>query len=416
MRSSRRHALSFGTSLGAHAALLLLVLFLSSRLVPKTATSAKHKNIAVEMIDMHRTRAPAVDTRPPTVPMVVAASGENRIKVSRHRAPQAPSAQGATPVKEVPLKGQPEPGFQAKFSRDSAASSPIDLKAGLVIRPRDGDSQPGTNPWGGSTIHNGPGAEPDHDAVVAENARLAQNRIGTFVEEARDIQAHRRAEDGVVDDYFRTLRHSLESATKNPPPFGAGNFLGDVGNALVNNPAYKNYAKTGNPYPDRVDPLYETSPLGGVGMGNSNLPPPQTFNFGFVKGSDGGLEARVEMWQSIEGKLVKLSLIKSSGNKDFDAHVVRNAPNALKDLPPPPPDGAGVHPEGIHSLWAFQGKISYMKSAKNVNMKKDWAGVAAAAIPSLLSGMPFDETTGDVYVLDPSSPEFVVKVHLLAVY
>ncbi|HMK73148.1 MAG TPA: TonB C-terminal domain-containing protein, partial [Myxococcaceae bacterium] len=58
--------------------------------------------------------------------------------------------------------------------------------------------------------------------------------------------------------------------------------------------------------------------------------------------------------QDADGHLVAAELIASSGDASFDAWVKRSAALALAAVPRPPHQrGAGLHPDGTKSDWAF---------------------------------------------------------------
>ena len=50
---------------------------------------------------------------------------------------------------------------------------------------------------------------------------------------------------------------------------------------------------------------------------------------------------------------MRAELIASSGDAAFDAFVQRSAALALAAVPRPPEKGAGLHPDGTRSEWAF---------------------------------------------------------------
>jgi hypothetical protein len=63
--------------------------------------------------------------------------------------------------------------------------------------------------------------------------------------------------------------------------------------------------------------------------------------------------AVVRLEQDSEGHLTHAALVASSGDAGFDAFVLRSAALALAGVPKPPSYGAGLHPEGTRSEWAF---------------------------------------------------------------
>ncbi|MGI5863159.1 MAG: hypothetical protein ACOX6T_14005 [Myxococcales bacterium] len=88
-----------------------------------------------------------------------------------------------------------------------------------------------------------------------------------------------------------------------------------------------------------------------------------------------------------------------------------SVPQALASLPPPDGRGGGVSPEGIHSLWAFEGRIKYSTPLQGETDRE----TAKNALYLVLGGS-FEETTGDVYVNRLDKPRYVCTPRLLAVY
>jgi hypothetical protein len=63
--------------------------------------------------------------------------------------------------------------------------------------------------------------------------------------------------------------------------------------------------------------------------------------------------AVLRLEQDADGKLTRVALVASSGDAVFDAWVQRSAALALAAMPKPPEYGAGLHPDGTRSEWAF---------------------------------------------------------------
>ena len=58
--------------------------------------------------------------------------------------------------------------------------------------------------------------------------------------------------------------------------------------------------------------------------------------------------------QRADGSVESTALVASSGDKAFDAYVVEHASLALAAVPAPPArQGAGLHPDGTRTEWAF---------------------------------------------------------------
>lgn len=285
----------------------------------------------------------------------------------------------------------------------------------------------------GHTLRNDPSERPDPAALAEYEAEQVRARVQGW---ANDELAAQRVEAGAVDGYFYELRKGLQDAAAHPPPFDGVPFAQKLVRHYVASAG--RYGETGNPYVEvptsgRADE--ELSPLeqraeadrsrgpGRKGGGRSS--PAEDFRETLRKGAllrdwaDGkmtaALVALVELRQSASGRLLGHVLIESSGNELFDAHVMKSAPEAIAKLPPPPERGAGIRSDGLRSLWAFEGRVKYKKKLKDVDWSESWAYHAAALSAGLLTGS-FDETTGDIYVVDLTDPQFVCNVKLLRVY
>jgi hypothetical protein len=130
----------------------------------------------------------------------------------------------------------------------------------------------------------------------------------------------------------------------------------------------------------------------------------------------GGLVAIVEVRQRRGGLPPQVVLRQSSRDKKFDAFVLKAAREGAAHAPPMPSRGGGIHPEGTRSVWSYTGLVTHRKSAKQLKKEgKSSAEIAARSALSLLGGLGFDETKGDLYVED-GTPAYQVKVALLAVY
>ncbi|MBI3182587.1 MAG: TonB C-terminal domain-containing protein [Myxococcales bacterium] len=287
----------------------------------------------------------------------------------------------------------------------------------------------------GRTIRNDPSERPDPEALAAYDAERAKAKVDGWL--ADELAAH-LVEVGLVDGYFQQLRHGLEQQAAPPPPFEGGPFVKQLLKEYV--ASAQRFGQSGNPYveapavgrPDEVlsptERFAEADRDRGPGKVNGTqtaASPVEDFRRTLRMGASlrdfadgkmsGALVAVVEIRQSAGGQLLGHLLVESSGNKLFDTHVMSTAPEAVAKLPPPPATGSGIHPEGLRSLWAFEGKVIYRKKLKDVKWDESWWYHAAMLPAGLVTGN-FDEMTGDVYVVDLTDPQFVCNVRLLRVY
>src|SRR5712692_9964313 len=131
------------------------------------------------------------------------------------------------PEKPTTAKHRPRPSTKRTEEGDrahsSAGSTPahvarsddIPRKTSLVPSfdsTRGWPSAPAPEPRGHTT--HGAGEAPDPAAVAAMDAARVKSRVDEWLS---DTLAARRVENGLVDEYFGTLRHALERGTENPP-------------------------------------------------------------------------------------------------------------------------------------------------------------------------------------------------------
>jgi hypothetical protein len=285
-------------------------------------------------------------------------------------------------------------------------------------------AQPGPAPEpGGRTTR--PGDEPrlDPSAVAAVAAVKAENTKRMIDGWIDDEMATQRVATGVVDAYFGSMKKALEDGAQKPPPFESHPLRGLAAGWAA---AAQRYGATGNPYPQEPEGqrgLERASPLDRArqeSRGTRYEGFAKTLEQGaalrkFADGAPGGLVAILEFRQASDGKLLSTLLLRSSGDKMFDTHVLRTAPESIAKVGLPRPGAAGIHADGIRSVWAFEGRVVYRKKVRDIHLDKDWWYFAASAPLSLITGN-FDETTGDVYVVDLHDPKYTCAVRLLRVY
>ncbi len=326
-----------------------------------------------------------------------------------------------------------------------AADVPRQLQPGLnlegpgiipVIPGVDGTSQ--ANPYAslsqGRTLRNGEGEAPDAQALAEMNGEKARRKVQAM---AIDDLAAMRVRGGVVDSYFSDMRKVLQKGTENPPKFTEGaTFVHDLLSAWA--PGASQYAASGNPYgqgkvgegsPERAmqDPINDGASRPGSAEAEVAARRAATDRLReFADGRFGdGIIALVEIKQTREGVFEKANLVRSSGNRLFDQHVMKTAPDAINHhAPPAPSQGVGLHPDGIRTVWAFEGRVIFKHKVKRDQLTaRDWAGLAGMQALSALTNnwVPgalgnFDETTGELEIIDLTKPRFVCNVRLLRIY
>jgi len=207
---------------------------------------------------------------------------------------------------------------------------------------------------GASTARDGP------DSPAVEGKRVLE-RVERM---RRDSLAERLVATG-VDDYFKDYRRALQSHMGPPPP-GGGPKHGDP------SPAQR-WINAWLAALEEADPSHEPPPkgermpaqdvqdvTGRMDEFITNQLGPMAVHPSFAaqrllqRASAGAPLAVLLIVQRADGSIASTELVASSGDKAFDAYVVEHAALALAAVPPPPRRiGAGLHPDGTKTEWAF---------------------------------------------------------------
>ena len=131
-------------------------------------------------------------------------------------------------------------------------------------------------------------------------------------------------------------------------------------------------------------------------------------------GGGSKLVVTLELVQNADGSLRDAKLLTRSGNPAYDAYVLNAVPASLAKLASPPEGARGVREDGIHTRWAVEGRAVYLRKLKELKGQDAWY-IAAASAAGILAGR-FEETTGEVDVIDFRNPRFVCQARLLRVY
>jgi hypothetical protein len=258
---------------------------------------------------------------------------------------------------------------------------------------------------GGKTTRNLP------SEVEEVRKSVAQSRINEWID---DDSASRRVEKGQVDDWFAGLHRALDHAlNQHPPPASlapstAIALLRQYGDSAAR------YGATGSPNEPGGTPGAPTSPGPDRGPLAGALGPPHTFALQ-TEGSASDLWAVVELSYDLEGKLRGSRLLRSSGSREFNLHVLNVVALGLPGLPAMPDGGEGIHPNGTRSIWQVRGHVTFERDMSELSLKNDAWYLPVAAATSLLTGH-FDETTGYVGYQDLRKPHLRCEVELLQVY
>src|SRR6266849_3250387 len=406
MMKLNRFAIALGASLTVHAACLL---WLRRHRVPGAEAPAELVRIEVSFSKA----TPEEPPEPTPSPDRTTVKRPARVR----RGFDSKVAKAAPP-------GRGEERGLEKPTSSAAADSPRSVTLFPDTRSWRGMTQPGPAPEpGGRTTR--AGDEPHLDpstvaAVAAEKAENMKRMVDGWID---DEMATQRVATGVVDAYFGSMKKALEDGAQNPPPFDSHPLRGLAAGWAA---AAQRYGETGNPYPQEREGRRGLELASPLDRARQQFPGTRYEGFAktleqgaalrkFADGPADGLVAILEFRQASDGKLLSTLLLRSSGDKVFDTHVLRTAPESIARIGLPRVGAAGIHPEGIRSAWAFEGRVVYRKKARDIHLEKDWWYFAASAPLALITGN-FDETTGDVYVVDLHDPKYTLAVRLLRVY
>lgn len=245
----------------------------------------------------------------------------------------------------------PPPAEAAPSHAPPPPDAPIQLFPGGAVARGAGPVPPGDS--GASTARDGP------DSPAVEGKRVLE-RVERM---RRDGLAERLVATG-VDDYFKEYRRAMQ-AHMGPPPPGGGPKHGDLtpGQRWIN--AWLDALEEANsrrdpPKVERMPAQNVQDVTGRMEEFVSNQLGPMAVQPSFAaqrllqRAAAGTPVAVLLIVQRADGSIASTELVASSGDKAFDAYVVEHAPLALAAVPRPPArQGAGLHPDGTRTEWAF---------------------------------------------------------------
>ncbi|MBL0696733.1 TonB C-terminal domain-containing protein [Comamonas sp. JC664] len=343
----------------------------------------------------------------------------------RAESPPAPATEPVAPPESAP----------APFEGDREPRTPPDPIAVAPDAPRraplsDGASDslpsflipggaptPGPKTPGGRTLRPGdPG--PSAEELAAQERTRVTGRVETFIV---DDQAELRVANGLIDSYFSRLREALEKGLEDAPVFPGTSLLKQASSAWA--PQAQKFGATGSTgagAPPRAPTVSEQ--LYGLQQraGDESVERPRLFAQAgrelqhLATGGGSKLVVTLELVQNVDGTLRDVKLVARSGNPTYDAYVLNAIPGSLAKLAAPPEGARGVRDDGIHTLWSVEGRVVYLRKLKELESQDAWY-VAAASAAGILAGR-FEETTGDIEVIDFRNPRFVCQSRLLRVY
>ena len=329
-----------------------------------------------------------------------------------------------TPAPEAP-PASPAPAAEAPPTAPDAEDAPltVDLLPRTPPPPAPDDegwSLPGPPPpeapRGRTLLPGDPSLSPE--VLLAEEKARVTERVETWTQ---DQLAELRVKNGLVHPYFSQLRASMEKQMEDSPLFNEAKL--SIVQQLVTSymeeaERYGAGANPGKPLNERAPPS-GSERLEAISRGNPAHDSLRAFlgageRVQQLADSSPELVVIVEMRQALNGTLDSIKVVETSGNKAFDKYVLDAVPPALVQLTPPPPEATQGRTRGIRTLWAVEGRVVYLKRLSEMEGEDSLYLVGAAAL-GLLAGR-FEETTGDIYVIDVRNPTFDIRPRLLRLW
>lgn len=323
-----------------------------------TVSLALHAGLLAWLMLSARSRPPPPPARP-AMRVSIRPLPPRSTAPDRHAKSPAPAAPAQQPQRSAErpalpgvVESWPAPRGETPAGKQPSADAPIELFPGRAVSRGAGPVPPGEP--GASTARDAP------ESREAEGRRVLQ-RVESW---RRDGLAEARVATG-VDDYFKDYRRALEANLGSPPP-GGGPKHGDLtaGQRWINSwlealgeadPSRPPPAR-GERMPDRdvQDVTGRMDELIANQLGPMAVQPSFAAQRLLRRAAAGVPVAVLRIVQRADGSIASAELVASSGDKAFDAYVVDHAPLALAALPPPPArQGAGLHPDGTRTEWAF---------------------------------------------------------------
>lgn len=377
--------------------------------------------------------APLPSEPPPEPTPAPEAPPESPAPMAPAEAPSAPTAEAppADPAEALSAEAPPPPLAEAPAPPPTQAPAPtpgaedapltVDLIPRTPPAPDDeGWSLPGPPqpeaPRGRTLLPGDPSLSPE--VLLAEEKARVTERVETWTQ---DQLAELRVKNGLVHPYFSELRASMEKQMEDSPLFNEAKL--SIVQQLVTSymeeaERYGAGANPGKPQNERAPPT-GSERLEAISRGNPAHDSLRAFlgageRVQQLAESSPELVVIVEMRQALNGTLDSIKVVETSGNKAFDKYVLDAVPPALVQLTPPPPEATQGRTRGIRTLWAVEGRVVYLKRLSEME-GEDSLYLAGAAALGLLAGR-FEETTGDIYVIDVRNPTFDIRPRLLRLW
>jgi hypothetical protein len=353
-------------------------------------------------------------TRPEVAAVVAPPLASNAIEIEVHQVTRrvSPSSPPVAAPRPAAIRMTPAP----------APVPATDPPRQVTLLPRpDAIALPEPEAARGHTVHNVPEEILDGGALLAMQERQGRARVDGFL---HDELATARVTSGLVNPYFHALRRELEAGLVRPPEIFRANDSPDErlkswALQLLRSNQNNRYAAPEG-YRSEIPSM-----LAQENQSGANNPDPKK-----PHGSDLQLDSQyaqsiiergarlrefadgragVDLIAVVRIEGDRVSLEQSSHVAAFDDWVLSNAEVSVGALPEKPPQPGAV------SVWRFKGKVSYLRSSREIDAKQDlWYLVLMA--PFGMAPGTFDEVRGEANYVDLRYPHYEAHVSLLQVY
>ncbi|GEL68875.1 hypothetical protein MVI01_06590 [Myxococcus virescens] len=415
MRRMRRLGGAALASLVIHVGLLLLLGSVDPpERAPRRAVTSKP--LAVDIVT-----TPPVLTPPPPPRQPAPSASTPRPKGKQVR--KTPAGDGLVAAPSPAPLDAPDTGAAPETiaSPPDAPRRPQQLQVGAEPLPSflvpGGAPLDGPRTPSGRTLRPGDPA-PSREQLAAQEEAIVAGRVEEFIV---DEQAQLRVANGLIDPYFSRLREALEKGLEDAPVFPGTSLVNQAGTAWASRAS--SFGAAGNPgdgpppkAPTTTERLYDLQQR----AGDESMERPRLLAHAgqelqhLATGGGSKLVVTLELTQEVDGTLRDAKLVSLSGNPAYDAYVLNAIPASLAKLAAPPAGARGVRADGIRTLWAVEGRVVYLRKLKELKGQDAWY-IAATSAAGILAGR-FEETTGEIEVIDFRNPRFVCRSHLLRVY
>lgn len=356
----RRNAWALGLSLVLHA-LIALVLWRQEANAPVARPS--HEAIELSIVEVTPPPPPPEEQPKPVEAPPPPPTAKKKDDKAASSAPASATA-AAQPESAQPQQtgGTPTTGPVANAAPDSPKSFTLVPRSDFVVQNGLGPEPEGPR---GHTIVNSPDERPDPVAMKEYTSEKLGRRTNAMVE---GMVASAKAKTGLVHPYFMGARSAMETDLSNSRVPGDKKLLEAGVKGYLD--AQERFGKTGNPLGanDRFAEDTQNQALNRMQNSGAALAASDSNAAGAMRQAEQQmasthaalaamdnalLVAVLEIYQEPGGGVGETHIVKSSGSKAFDEHVLHRARKVFLKLDDPPEAGQGISSAGWRTLWRF---------------------------------------------------------------